>query len=135
MTFVIRALPVLVVEFRMGEKFMKRAIITVSLVLVVGLSAGCNRAKDKVLPNGTKVFGERTLKDGTVKTDRIELADAGKQFDVTSTPKGEIIILSSAEPALSAKLTLFPPLFARLFILQHRKLPSAHSEFLRGGQS
>jgi hypothetical protein len=30
------------------------------------------------------------LKDGTVKTDRIELADGGKPFDVTKLPDGTI---------------------------------------------
>jgi hypothetical protein len=91
---------------------MKRTIIVVSLLLAVGLSIGCNRAKDEVLPDGTKLFGERTLKDGTRtaerkefpngrkdfnqtwltngggKADRIELPDGEKQFDVTWLPDG-----------------------------------------------
>ena len=69
---------------------MKRTIIEVSLLLAVGLSIGCNRAKDEVLPDGTKVFGERTLWGGNQKTERIESPDGKKDFDVTRLKDGTL---------------------------------------------
>jgi hypothetical protein len=62
---------------------MKRAIIALSLLLTAGLSIGCSRAKDEVLPDGTKLFGERTLWTGTKKAERRESPDGEKDFEVT----------------------------------------------------
>ena len=72
---------------------MKKTIIVVALLLGVGLLTGCNKGKDKVKPNegrpdevwpdGTKVFGKRTLQDGTKKALRVELPDGTKKFEET----------------------------------------------------
>jgi hypothetical protein len=67
---------------------MKRTVIALSLALAAALSTPCDNAKDKVLPDGTKVFGERTLPDGTVKAERKEFPDGRKHFDVTVLPDG-----------------------------------------------
>lgn len=62
---------------------MKRMIIAISLMLVASVLTGCNRAKDRVLPDGTKIFGERTQKDGTHIAEREEFPNGEKDFDVT----------------------------------------------------
>ena len=66
--------------------------IGIGLVAVVGLGLGLtvvrNRAKDYQQPDGTKIFGERTLKDGIIKRERIEYTDGSKGFDVTILPDG-----------------------------------------------
>lgn len=62
---------------------MKRTTIAVALLSVAGLLTGCNRAKDEVLPDGTKLFGERTLWTGTKKAERREHPNGVKDFDVT----------------------------------------------------
>lgn len=62
---------------------MKGTIIAVSLLLAAGMSTGCSRPKDEVLPDGTKLFGERTLWNGTKKAERRELPNGQKDFDVT----------------------------------------------------
>lgn len=73
---------------------MKQAIIAVSLLLAFGV--GCDEgqdrqlAQDRQLPNGTKVFGERTLKDGTKKVERVEFPNGEKHFDVAKLPNGTI---------------------------------------------
>jgi len=67
---------------------MRRMTITVAVLLAIGLSTGCNKGKDYVSPDGTKVFGERTLKDGTLMAKRVEFADGEKKFDVTQRPDG-----------------------------------------------
>jgi hypothetical protein len=54
---------------------MNRMIIAVSLLLTAGLSTGCNKAKDEVLPNGTVRVGRSTNPDGT----------EGKSADQAST--------------------------------------------------
>jgi hypothetical protein len=92
MTFVIRALPGIVMEFRMGRMVMKQMFIAVSLLLA--FCVGCDEGQDRQLPqdrqlrDGTKLFGTRTLKDGTMKAGRIELANGEKQFDVTRLSDG-----------------------------------------------
>lgn len=58
------------------------------LLIAPALLTGCNRGTDKVLPDGTKVFGERTLKDGTITRRRVESPNGGKMFDVTILPDG-----------------------------------------------
>jgi hypothetical protein len=58
---------------------MKRTIIAVSLLLAVGV--GCDRGQDRQLPDGTKLFGERTLKDGTRTAKRKEFPDGRKIFN------------------------------------------------------
>jgi hypothetical protein len=57
-------------------------------MVVVGLLNGCNSAHDRQLPDGTKYFGERTLKDGTKTSLRVEFPDGHKAFDVTHLPDG-----------------------------------------------
>ena len=65
---------------------MKQMIIAVSLLLAFGV--GCDEgqgrqlARDRQLPDGTKLFGERTLKDGTNKVERIEFPNGEKAFEV-----------------------------------------------------
>jgi hypothetical protein len=92
MTFVIRALPGIVMEFRMGRMVMKQMFIAVSLLLA--FCVGCDEGQDRQLPqdrqlrDGTKLFGTRTLKDGTENTDRVELPNGKKEFDVTELPDG-----------------------------------------------
>jgi len=56
--------------------------------MAAGLSTGCNKGKDEVLSDGTKLFGERTLKDGTIKVERIELPGGEKDFEETRLPDG-----------------------------------------------
>jgi hypothetical protein len=65
---------------------MKRISIVVLILFLVVLSTGCNKGKDYVDSDGTKLFGKRTLKDGTTKIDRAELPNGKKQFDVTILP-------------------------------------------------
>lgn len=65
---------------------MKRTVIAVSLLLSIWLLTGCG--KDEVLPNGTKMFGERILKDGTKTIKRIEMVNGEKQFEVIHLPNG-----------------------------------------------
>jgi hypothetical protein len=67
---------------------MHKAIIVVLAMSVAGLATGCNKAKNEVLPDGTKVFGERTLKDGTKTIERVELPNGVKKFDKTILPDG-----------------------------------------------
>lgn len=71
---------------------MKRTIIAVSLLLAAGMSVGCSRARDEVLPDGTKYFGERTLWGGTKKAERLESPDGEKEFDVTWLKDGSVKI-------------------------------------------
>jgi hypothetical protein len=95
-----------------GRRAMKSTTIAILLIVASGLSIGCNRAKDEVLPDGTKLFRVYTLengiktaerkelsdgtkqfdliwlKDGTVKAGRVELPDGKTQFDVTWLPDG-----------------------------------------------
>jgi hypothetical protein len=67
---------------------MKRTVIALSVLFAVGLSTACDKGKDEVLPDGTKMFGEFTLQDGTQKVSRIESPNGTKQFDVTKLPDG-----------------------------------------------
>jgi len=84
---------------------MKRTTIALSLLLAVGLFAGCNKGKDKFFGertlqdgtktaerverrNGTKQFNVEWLKDGTVKMERVETSDGATQFDTTYLPDG-----------------------------------------------
>jgi hypothetical protein len=60
---------------------MKQMFIAVSLLLALGV--GCAEGQDRQSADGTKLFGARTLKDGTEKTERIELPNGEKYFDVT----------------------------------------------------
>ena len=69
---------------------MKRTIIALSLLFVVGLSIGCNKGKDEVLPDGTKMFGKRTLKDGTQTAERKEFPDGRKNFNQTWLKDGTV---------------------------------------------
>lgn len=90
-TFVILVIPDIVMEFMMGRSVMKRTSIAVLILLVVGVSIGCNRdsGKDYVDAFGNKVFGEHTLKNarsGSKRTERIEYPDGVKLFDVTDIP-------------------------------------------------
>jgi hypothetical protein len=63
---------------------MKRTSIATLLLLAVGMSTGCGRAKDEVLPDGTKLFGVRPLWwGGTKKAERREYPDGQKDFEVT----------------------------------------------------
>jgi hypothetical protein len=77
-----------VLRFTMGRSVMKRIRIAVSLLLVVALFTGCDRAKNEVLPDGTKVFGERILKDGTKRIEQVEFPSGQKQLDKTILPDG-----------------------------------------------
>jgi len=67
---------------------MKRIIIAVALLLAAEMLTGCNRAKDEVMPDGTKLFGERTLWNGTKTAERREWPNGEKDFDVTLLPDG-----------------------------------------------
>jgi hypothetical protein len=67
---------------------MRKADIVALLLLCIGLATGCNRGRDTVLSDGTKVFGERTLKDGTIKRRRVESPNGITSFDVTILPDG-----------------------------------------------
>ena len=67
---------------------MKRTSLAVLLVLVVGACAGCSRGKDEVLPDGTKLFGVRTLPDGTKHAARVEHPNGKKEFEYTWLPDG-----------------------------------------------
>jgi hypothetical protein len=67
---------------------MNRVGIAVLVLFVVGLSTACNKPKDEVLPDGTKLFGERRLKDGTKTTVRIEYPSGVKHFDTSQLPDG-----------------------------------------------
>jgi len=66
--------------------------IAVSLLLV--FCVGCDEGHGRQLPQdrqssiGTKLFGERTLKDGTKTVERIELPNGQKWFDATTPPDG-----------------------------------------------
>jgi len=62
---------------------MKRTSMAALLLLLAGLSIGCSRPKDEVLPDGTKLFGMRTLWGGTKKAERRETPDGVKCFDMT----------------------------------------------------
>lgn len=75
-------------ELAEGKSAMKKMTIAVSFLLVAGLLTGCNRAKDRVLPDGTKIFGERTLKDGTRTAERVEQATGEKDFNVAFLQDG-----------------------------------------------
>lgn len=75
-------------ENKLGEELLKRAIFAVSLLLAAGV--GCAEGQDRQSADGTKLFGTRTLKDGTEKTERIELPNGEKYFDVTRLPNGTV---------------------------------------------
>jgi hypothetical protein len=61
---------------------MKQMFIAVSLLLA--FCVGCDEGQDRQLPqdrqlrDGTKLFGERTLKDGTKKVERVEFPNGEK---------------------------------------------------------
>lgn len=55
MTLVIRVLPDIVMEFRMGRRVMKQMFIAVSLLLAAGV--GCAEGQDRQSADGTKSFG------------------------------------------------------------------------------
>ncbi|HKN16233.1 MAG TPA: hypothetical protein VJX47_04795 [Candidatus Sulfotelmatobacter sp.] len=67
---------------------MKRTSIAALLILVVWLSIGCNKGKDWVSPNGTKMYGDLTLQDGTRRLIRVEYPDGHTEFDITTLPDG-----------------------------------------------
>jgi len=67
---------------------MKGTTITLALLLVAGISTGCNKGKDWVLADGTRFFGYRKLKDGTEKSERVEFADGVKRIDYSKLPDG-----------------------------------------------
>jgi len=67
---------------------MKKSAITVPLLLVIGLCVGCDKGKDEVLPNGIKVFGQRTSKNGTVSVRSVEFPHGEKKIDDTQFPDG-----------------------------------------------
>ncbi len=67
---------------------MKRTSIAALLILVVWLSTGCNKGKDWVSPNGTKMYGDLTLQDGTRRLIRVEYPDGHTEFDITTLPDG-----------------------------------------------
>lgn len=71
---------------------LRNKCIAIGLVAVVVISAGLtavrNRGKDVQLADGTKIFGERTLKDGTVRMRRIEFPNGEKNFGETRFPDG-----------------------------------------------
>lgn len=67
---------------------MLRTIIVVFVLSIVGLSTGCDKAKNEVLPNGTRIFGERILKDGTKRIERVELPNGVKKFNKTVLSDG-----------------------------------------------
>jgi hypothetical protein len=71
---------------------MRRTVIAVSLLSIAGLLNGCSRAKDEVLPDGTKYFGERKQWGGTTKAERLELPDGDKDFEVTWLKNGSVRI-------------------------------------------
>lgn len=75
---------------------MKQTIIAVSLLLATGLLIGCNgcnKGKDELLPDGSKLFGERTLLwGGTKKAERREWPNGEKDFDLTWLKDGSIKI-------------------------------------------
>ena len=66
---------------------MKQMFIAVSLLLA--FCVGCDEGQDRQLPHdrqlrdGTKLFGARTLNNGTKQMERIELPSGEKHFDVT----------------------------------------------------
>ena len=64
------------------------AAILVIIVVAGTIGVGKNKGKDYVWADGTKVFGERTLNDGTTKRARVEYPNGEKLFDVTKHPDG-----------------------------------------------
>ena len=78
--------PLLHAGIQGGRTVMKQMIIAVSLLLAFGV--GCDEGQDRQLPDGTKLFGARTLNNGTHHDERIELLDGEKQFDATMLPDG-----------------------------------------------
>jgi hypothetical protein len=67
---------------------MKRMIIAVAILLAAGLSSGCNKRKDWVSSDGTKMYGDLALHDGTRRLVRIEYPDGHSEFDITTLPDG-----------------------------------------------
>lgn len=64
------------------------AAILVIIVVAGTIGVGKNKGKDYVWADGTKVFGERTLKDGTTKRGRVEYPNGEIDFDVTIQSDG-----------------------------------------------
>jgi hypothetical protein len=90
---------------------MKRTSIATLLLLAVGMSTGCNKGKDEVLPDGTKLFGVRTLWwGGTKKAERREFPDGQKQFDVTWLKDGSVKMgrIESPDGERDFDLTVLP---------------------------
>ena len=67
---------------------MNRITIATLLLLAVGFSIACNRATNEVLPDGTKVFGKRTLENGTTTEERVEYPNGERQLGITILPDG-----------------------------------------------
>jgi hypothetical protein len=83
----------------------KKVGLLISVVLLF-MTSGCSKTQrqvsedsaptveqtvaphDRQLPDGSRALGERTLKDGTVKTKVHEFPDGRKQFDETTLPDG-----------------------------------------------
>ncbi len=65
---------------------------------IIQPDAQATPARDYQLPDGTKFFGERRLKDGTVKRERVEFPNGQKDFDVTRLPDGTAKIASVELP-------------------------------------
>jgi hypothetical protein len=84
---------------------MKRTSIAMLLVFAMA-STGCNRGKDEVLPDGTKLFGHIRLKDGMEKAVRLESPDGTKQFDVTWHSDGSKSVVRATFPDGTEKLNV-----------------------------
>src|ERR1039458_5622488 len=75
------------IEVEVGGAIMKQMIIAVSLLLLAGV--GCDKEQDRQLPDGTKIFGERTFNDGSLREIvRVELPNGKKKFNVTLLADG-----------------------------------------------
>jgi hypothetical protein len=65
-----------------------KAIGLLAAAVLIAVGVGCNRGQDRQEADGTKIFGERTLKDGTLKQRRVVLPSGIKKFDVSLFPDG-----------------------------------------------
>jgi hypothetical protein len=62
-------------------------VVPIAILLAIAVGVGCNRGQDRQDADG-KVFGERKLRDGTVKQRLFVFPNGTKYFDVTWTPDG-----------------------------------------------
>jgi hypothetical protein len=80
------------------RRVMKRMSIAVLLVFVVEVSVGCNKAKDEVLTDGTKLFGVHTPWGGIKTAERREWTNGQNDFDLSWLKDGTIKIGRTESP-------------------------------------